>query len=590
MIIAGLLIFALGVTDYDSSRMIMNHFSLDGSMKSYTADLYHAYRFPFMLLGVVISVAGILGLVFFNSTSHWMGNRLAKSQRTWKHLWSDARQLWFDVTHPGFAGWEWLILIVLVLLAFVGRWIWVERPMLHDESYTFIAFAQQPLGNVISDYHLPNNHVLNSILIHIFYSIFGNISPLIVRLPALLAGVLCVPLVYVWARKQYGIYPAIISAALVAYFPWMISLSTNGRGYMLVAMFTVLMLILANRVREKKDWASWALFVFATVLNFYTVPIALYPFGIISLWLLVSAIRGDIAATYGGFWHFFRYMVVYGVFSAALTLLLYSPIFLFGTGWNSFFKNPFVAPLDWSDFLQTMAARLGETLKEWQLGVPIWFLIFLAAGIVLSVVFHRQSKSGKTSLQICTVIALIVIFAVQRPNPWARIWVFIMPMLLVWAAAGWSLFTERVIRNEKYTRIVQKLMLSGLLIVIIVLSIINISKNLQYYKGEKGQEETVTLALKSVLKADDVVLTSASFGPAFWYYFDLHKMPMNTIINQDFEKGWQHAYFILDDRDNQNPLDLTSGTPLTDAECPLDNLQQIDENGHYRIYRCTRNN
>ena len=311
----------------------------------------------------------------------------------------------------------------------------------------------------------------------------------------------------------------------------------------LVAIFTVLMLIFANRVREKKDWASWSLFILVTVLNFYTVPIALYSFGIIGLWLLVSAIRGEIAADYGGFWRFFRYLLNYGAISAALTLLLYSPIFLFGTGWNSFFNNPFVASLGWSDFLQTLGARLGETLKEWQFNVPIWFSILLALGIVLSVVFHRNSKSGKTSLQVCTLIALIVIFAIQRPNPWARIWVFIVPLLLGWAAAGWFLFIEWILRKKKYKEIAQKLLMSALLIVIISMSMINISKNLQYYKGEMGQEETVTLALKPILKPDDVVLTSTSFAPAFWYYFDLHGMPMDTITHQDFENRWHHAYF-----------------------------------------------
>lgn len=568
----------------------MNQFSPDGSMKSYSKDLYNAYHFVFLLLGVGISLAGVLRLVFFNSTSQWMNKLMIKSQRNWKQFWGDSKQLWFDVTHPGFSVWEWLILMVLVLLAFAGRWIWVERPMIHDESYTFIAFAQQPIINLISDYHLPNNHVLNSLLIHIFYSMFGNISPAIVRLPALLAGVLCVPFVYVWARKQYGVSPAIISTALVAYFPWIISLSTNGRGYMLVAMFTVLMLIFAGRVREKKDRASWALFIVVTVLNFYTVPIALYPFGIIGLWLLVSAIRGEIAASYGGFWHFFRYLVVYGVICAALTLLLYSPILLIGTGWDSFFNNPFVVPLDWSGFLQTLGARLEETLQQWQLDVPIWFTILLAVGIVLSVVFHRNSKSGKTSLQACTVIALIAIFAVQRPNPWARIWVFIVPMLLVWAAAGWHLFIENIVRKKKYKEIAQQLLMSGLLIVTIALSIINISKNLQYYKGEMGQEETVTLALKPILKPEDVVLTSVSFGPAFWYYFDLHEMPMNTIIHQDFEKRWLHVYLILDDRQNQNPLELYSGTPITDVKCPLNSLKQVYEYGHYRVSHCNREN
>ncbi len=590
MLFAGLLVFALGIMNYDSSRLVMNLFSLDGSMKSYTKDLYHAYRFPFLLLGGGLSLLCGLALAFFNKTKRLMGRILSNAERIWKQFWGDARQLWFDMTHPGFAVWEWLILVGLILLAFVGRWVWVQRPMMHDESYTFIAFAQQPFMKIISDYSLPNNHVVNSILIHILYIIFGNISPAIVRLPSLLAGVLCVPLAYIWARKQNGVLTAIVAAALVGYFPWLKLQSTNGRGYMLMAMFTMLMLILAKRVLEKKDLASWSLLILSTVLNFYTLPIALYPFGIIGLWLLGSAQGGNIAADYRGFWHFFRYLSVYVVFSGLLTLLLYSPIFLIGSGWDSLFNNPFVMSLDWNVFLQTLASRLGETLKEWQMGVPLWFSILIVMGIILSVFFHKQSNLEKPSLQFYTIIAIMLILVILRPNPWARTWAFIVPMLLVWAAAGWHLLVESVFRNKKFKGIAQKLMMSSLLIVTITLSIIHISKNLQYFKGEIGQEETVTLALKAILNSNDVVLTSVNFGPSFWYYFDLYGMPMNTIVHSDFEKGWQQAYLIVDDRENQNPLELLRGTPITESECPLEMLQEIYEYGHYQMYSCSGNN
>lgn len=590
LIFAGLLIFALGITNYDSSRMIMDHLSFDGSMKLYTEDLYHSYRILFMIVGAGISLTGVLGLVFSNSASQFMGRLMVKVKLHWKQFWGDAHQLWFDMTHPGYARWEWLILMGLILLAIIGRWRLVKRPMMHDESYTFIAFAQQPFMKMISDYSLPNNHVLNSILIHILYAAFGNISPAIVRSPALLAGVSCVPLVYVWARKQYGVLTAIVASALVGYFPWLKFQSTNGRGYMLMAMFTLLMLIFAKRVIEKKDLASWSLLIFFTVLNFYNLPIALYPFGIIGLWLLGSALSGNITADYRGFWHFFRYLSVYVVSSGFLTLLLYSPILLIGSGWDSLFNNPFVRPLDWDVFLPTLLSRLDETLKEWQVGVPLWFSILMGAGIILSVIFHKRSNLEKPALQFYTVIALLLIFVVQRPNPWARIWAFIVPMLLVWAAAGWHLFTESIVREEKFKRYANKLLMAALLIVTIALNLVHITKNLQYYHGELGQEETVTLALKEILNSDDIVLTSVGFGPAFWYYFDLHGMPMDAIVHSDQKKGWQRAFLIMDDREYQNPLEMYNGTQITVAECPLDSLQEIYEYGHYQVYSCSRKN
>ncbi len=588
VVLSGILIVYLGLTDYTNSQKILNFFSSDGLMESFTISRYQTFRTPLILSGGLIFILGCFGLIFFNHTNR-LSQRIIFRIKYYKNcLWFDLKQLWFDLRNPRFAFWEWTILVGLILLGFFGRWIWVERPMMHDESYTFIAFSQRPFIKIISDYHLPNNHVFNSILIHILYSIFGNISPLIVRLPSLIAGVLCVLLVYIWQRKQSGISTAILAATFVSYFPWLKLQSTNGRGYMLMAMFTLLMLIFTHRIQIKKDLAAWVLLTIVTVLNFYTLPIALYPFGIISFWLFLLAINGDVSKEYGGFINFFRYLVAYGLISVFLTFLLYSPIFLIGSGWYSFFNNPFVEPLNWYSFTQTLPVRFAETLQEWQMGIPNWYWVLLWLGIILSIINSRKVNFGKVSLQLSTFIVLSLIFIIQRPNPWARIWTFLLPILLAWAAAGWYFFISGIFRKGNYQQIFQKLFLSTLLIITLVLSITHITSNLQYYNGELGQEETVTLELKPLINQDDVVLTPVGFGPSFWYYFDLHDMPINTIVNPDLEKDWKRIFIISDDREHLNPIETFTGNQIIMAVCPIHLFNKVYEYGHYVVFVCSK--
>ena len=582
----GLFVLTLGSAKYPTSRAILDRFSRDRSMESFTQVRYQALRLPLVVVGGIISSLGGLGLVFFSKTKQLLCRVQAKAQHYWQQMCGNFKDFWSDMLRPGFAWWEWVILVVLVLLAFAGSWVWVEKPMQHDESYTFIAFAQRSLVNIISDYHLPNNHVLNSILIHLLYKAFGNPSPVIVRLPSLLAGVICVPLAFIWARKQYGAFAALVAAGFVGYLPWLKLQSTNGRGYMLMAMFTLLMLILAERVRVKKDWFAWVLLIFATVLNFYTLPIALYPFGIIGLWLFLSALWGDIAPEYGGFWRFFRYLVVYGLVSGILVFLLYSPIFLFGSGWDSFFNNPFVESLSWQGFLQTLPIRLGETIHDWQLDIPMWFSIVLGVGVLLSVIFHKQGKSGKIPMQLCVLLALTLIFIVQRPNPWTRVWTYLLPMVLTWAVAGWFLAVRGLVQKDEKRTLPNRILFTVLMLVLLGLSVQHVARNMQYLHGEKGQEEMIALELQPLITADDIVLTSSGFEPAFWYYFDRVGIPQNTIVNPDLESDWQNLYLIVDDRYEETPADLWVGD-LSDLDgCGPDTLQTVFSYGHYQVYVC----
>ena len=588
MLLVGLFFVSFGVMRYGSSRAVMDWFSRDGAMESFTQGRYQMLRLPLVLIGGVFALLGGLGLMFFSKTQQFLRKMALRIRQYWKRLRSDFKAFWFDLFHLEYAWWEWTILGILIVLAFAASWVWVEKPMQHDESYTFIAFAQRSFINIISDYHLPNNHVLNSILIHILFKVFGNPSTIIVRLPSLLAGVVCVPLAYIWARKQYGVYTAIVAAGFVGYLPWLKLQSTNGRGYMLMAMFTLLMLILAGRVREKKDRFAWLLLISATVLNFYTLPIALYPTGIIALWLFISALRGDIAPAYGGFWRFFRYLVVYGFVSGLLVFLLYSPIFLIGSGWDSFFNNPFVESLGWQAFVQTLPIRLSETIRDWQLDLPMWFSIVLGIGVILSVIFHKKGKSRKVSLQLCTLLALTLIFIVQRPNPWSRVWTYLLPVVLTWAAAGWFLAVSRLIAKTETRVLVMQITLAIFLVMTLGLSVQHIVRNLQYVRGEKGQEETVALEILKQINSDDIVLTSAGFRPAFWYYFNKYEMPQDMIVNPDLESDWQNLYLVVDDRYDQSPEELLSEVATGIESCGSDLAQPIYSYGHFRVFICPR--
>jgi hypothetical protein len=129
-----------------------------------------------------------------------------------------------------------LLPITVVILAL----LFLFQPMRYDEAYTFTHFASTPLYLALSNYSSTNNHLLNTLLVHFSYILFGN-HPWALRLPTLIAGWLLVPGTYLVTRTFFGKHAALLAAALVASSSALILFSANARGYTLMALFFLLL-------------------------------------------------------------------------------------------------------------------------------------------------------------------------------------------------------------------------------------------------------------------------------------------------------------------------------------------------------------
>jgi hypothetical protein len=124
-----------------------------------------------------------------------------------------------------------------------------------------------------------------------------------------------------------------------------------------------------------------------------------------------------------------------GFGTAILTSLFYFPVLIF-TGPEKVFANAFVSPLPWGDLLETLSHRLTETWLEWTSGVPLFLVVILMAGWILSLIFHRRISTIRVPIQLSAVLWIFALIILQRPNAWAKVWLFLLPLMLMWAAAG----------------------------------------------------------------------------------------------------------------------------------------------------------
>ena len=188
------------------------------------------------------------------------------------------------------AGEERLYLVsfgLVVVVAAALRIAYLDVPLRYDEATTYNNFVAKPLHVALANYSTPNNHLLHTFLAKVSVTLFGS-EPWAIRLPALLAGIALVPATFALTRAYHGRLAALLAAALVAASSTLVEYSTNARGYTLVALATVLVLIAAVRALERDSAGAWAVVAATGSLGLYAVPVMVYPLGGAFLWILVS--------------------------------------------------------------------------------------------------------------------------------------------------------------------------------------------------------------------------------------------------------------------------------------------------------------
>ena len=531
----GIMGILLGVLPYATLRGVMDGLSPDGnfnSLKSWNADVF---KVLFSLVGIVF-----LGMAALTGLQRWTLFRPFIKQ-----LWADTGRSFACLRPCRDEIGSLLTVVVIMVLAVIYRLEYITSPLHHDEAYTFIAFART-LMSAVSDYHLPNNHVFHSILVYFSTHLFG-IQPWAVRLPAFTAGVLLVPAAYWLARRLYDRWTALLAALLVAVFPILVNYSTNARGYTLVALFTLLTFSLGTIVSREKNIFIWGLISLLSALGFYTLPVMLFPFGILFAWLFLEN-QAAGPGSYLSKFDFLLHWAAAGLGAAILTLLFYTPILIY-SGPQKLFENGFVAPLPWPDLLETLAHRFGETWSEWTFRIPLYLAILLAAGFILSLVFQRRLSTIRFPVQGAAILWIVVLILVQRPNAWAKVWLFLLPLMLIWSCAGIVGLLAKVrlklLRGQPLALVV---VAPALLVAI--LHAARLAPQLPDLWARRGSEETTILFVREQLKEQDLIVVAPPDDAVVWYYSDVHGISLSHF---DVRLPFERVLVLVDALEGQTP-------------------------------------
>ena len=468
-----------------------------------------------------------------------------------------------------------LALVWIIALGAALRLMYLNQPMRYDESVTYMYFVRLPWTEALSTYTYPNNHLFHTLLAELSVAIFGN-APWALRLPALLSGILIIPATYAMARALYGAQHALIAAAVVASSGVLVLYSTNARGYGIVVLAFLLLVIVGARLLHQSSVRDWIAFGVIAALGLWTIPVMLYPLGAVTAWLLLSMLidgkRREL-----------RRLAITLAGTAALTLALYAPV-LRREGVAPVTRNQFVTPSGWFDFFAELPRTLAEAVLSWGLGarvIGVAIVLFAA----LALIRHQAISRFRIGLPLAAFVWCAWLLVVSHRAPFPRTWLWLLPLMATLASAGaWRMLE----RSNRVSQLVQRRL--GIVAVAIAFAlaaplVLSFAVLLDRDTGTYRDARDAASALSRVLRPDDAIFALIPTNGPLDYYLDRAGVPRGNLF---LDAGRARRVFVVVDAGEGQTLEhLTRNTLVTDTSRfhPPQLVGQLPTSGIYLYER-----
>ena len=511
----GAALFSLvSAASYSSQKKWVDSLASDGNFESFTANIYNVIRIISLPLAILSIGVLIVILLFRTQSMDRIGQLLSWLKGFFSHRWQEMVQILRALVPSKQGIIPLAVLLVITIFGIFFRYAYLWKPMGHDESYTFMAFASRGLRVVITDYHLPNTHVFHTILVNLFYQVLGD-SPAVIRLPAFIAGILLIPATYMIAKIFYDWKIGLLAASVIAVLPVLVDYSTTARGYTIIALFALMIVAISAYVKDNQNFVAWFILIVISGLGLYTNPTMIYPIGMAFTWLILSSWIKDINPGYGK--RFFLYLLLTGVGIALFTGFLYLPI-IFTSGLQSVVGNEVVEALNWSDFTQSLVPRIRNTWQEWNRSLPPIFSWIALLGLIASFFVPKLPRNRRVPLILAGFLWIAAALLVQRVAPWPRIWLFLLPFFIIWITAGIIGLFNLLIAKLPKSELLKHLIWSILIVIRLLAGMVRTYPQYSEKIFSKGEIEQVADFLQDYLQDGDVVVVTSPDTVVLKYY------------------------------------------------------------------------
>ncbi len=195
--------------------------------------------------------------------------------------------------------WPELPLLIVLALTIVGglvRILVAGQSLFGDELSTYWIVSTHDFGGVISTVYSDVEITPPLYFVAAWLSTRIDLTPELLRAPALVAGVGAIPLTYLLGARTFGRNTGLLAATFTAFSPFMILYSAEARSYGLAITFVLLSTVCLLYGRERQGLGWWAGYAVCSALAVYSHYTAVFALVAQFLWILVTSPRARVRA------------------------------------------------------------------------------------------------------------------------------------------------------------------------------------------------------------------------------------------------------------------------------------------------------
>jgi hypothetical protein len=526
LIAFGVFEFAVCFLPYDLVKNTADTITHDGSLDRLTKSVFQQLPKVLIPLAITTLLTGVLFTIQPILIIRFLKKVISFLVTSWKILRVDFNSFFKTLKANLPTKWEWIYLLPIIVVGAFLRFLLISRPLEYDEAYTYNEFARHTFKYIFSEYYVVNNHVFHTLLVKLSALLFGS-EPWAIRIPVFFFGLALVLATFLLAKKLYGQYTAILAAILVALTPILIDKSVSARGYIIISFFFIINIYLITYLRKRNNIFGWGLLIISQSLGVFTNPIMLFPIFIVYCIAFYPDKNREIIKTYSSYKKWFKYLILSGLYSGFLILVFYSAILRHYGVSLILNNNKVVVPLSIVDYLKSFPQFMTGLWTEWMTGLPLIAMVLLGLGLIGNLIFLFINKFDKTPLLLMVLMVWFVLLIIQRPFMIIRVWLWMVPILIICSARGLVQLFSLVKAKSRNSFLVP-------FIVIVFLFWGYYDQKFVYPIPFSREDDTpieVSQFLSTVITDNDVVAVSIDSDARFWYYFNQLHIPEGIIRN-----------------------------------------------------------
>ena len=459
----------------------------------------------------------------------------------------------------------------------------LNEPLHYDEAFTFLNFSSQSIVNVLSNFSVPNNQILHSLLVYISYNILGN-TEWAIRMPAFIAGVLVVYAGYRVASRLFGHHSGFICAVLCAWSQSLLLYSVDARGYSLYVLLFLILIWLAMDIIEEDRPESWIKLSCIAALGAWTIPSFSYCLVSVFCWIFYVRLVYDkklfdvtvkIAAA--------------GLMASFFVFILYSPV-LVRFSIDSLIEHhnavafDRIKPMDWSVFLETNMNELSRMWSSWHRNFFKGSVLLFPLLCMVAVTAKNNFPFYKISLLPLLILGVVIFLLLQRNAPFARTWLFLQPVYFAYVAAGAVILMAHFKSSVNVTS-----MTAFVGFILIASSMYLSSSTVDDHYGSNHpfyDAREVSMNLATILKAGDQIAVMDPPRPTMEYYLSRSGVRLSEYLHRPGNNELDGNIYIA----TTSWMGESLESVIDQFRIPKYHSHElIHESNYSRIYKLTKN-